>query len=191
MTLSARRVLSRARVSLEFFEWAGRRSFRDAWMECPRGDWLLRLAAALRIDRPVLVRATIACVHPSLARARPGRGPWGRAMKVALAWCDGRATIVEAHRAAHEASTAVGVAQTLTSAAWATDAAWSSTATVDHASWAEVAVSQAAESAASAAPPGSKDEARAAFLLGAAETVRRIIPYDLAAGPARALKLYP
>ncbi len=193
MTLSARRVLSRARVPLEFFEWPGRRSFRSAWMECPRGDWLLHLAAILRIDRRILVRTAVECVRPAMARADPGMESHARTLDVALAWCDGRATAPEVWRATIEAMPSGRLLGSGASAAvaQAADAAWAAASAVEMGTMASVAVAWAAEAVATAAAPWAKDEARAAFLLGAAETVRRIIPFDLVAGPAEALRLTP
>lgn len=41
--------------------------FGRLWSECPRGDWLLAIAARLGVEAPQLARAAAACARLSLA----------------------------------------------------------------------------------------------------------------------------
>lgn len=43
-----------------------RRDFASAWVECPRGDWLLWLATRLGVDRRLVVKAACACARSML-----------------------------------------------------------------------------------------------------------------------------
>ena len=38
-------------------EWVGRRSLARAWAECPRGDWMLWLAARVGVERGIYADA--------------------------------------------------------------------------------------------------------------------------------------
>jgi hypothetical protein len=48
----------------EFRSWAQGRSGndRDAWEQCPAGDWMLWLAASVGVERKSVVRAAVQCV---------------------------------------------------------------------------------------------------------------------------------
>ena len=46
---------------LEYYE--GKSSFEKAWNDCPRGDWMLWIAAMLRIDERTLTRAKALCAN--------------------------------------------------------------------------------------------------------------------------------
>ncbi|MCC6663193.1 MAG: hypothetical protein IT375_05575 [Polyangiaceae bacterium] len=68
------------------------------WQECPRGDWLLSLAARLGVERPRLVRAASAAARTAL-EGLPESEPSPRAaLELAEAWADGQAS-AEACRA--------------------------------------------------------------------------------------------
>ena len=81
-------------------DWMGDRTLAEAWRDCDRADWMLWLAGRL-VPLPVLVRCNVAYVREiALPHVRAGEDrPW-YATEVALAWCDGRATLVEVRAAA-------------------------------------------------------------------------------------------
>jgi hypothetical protein len=45
------------------------RTWESLWRECPRGDWLLGIAARLGVDRVLLVRAALGCARTALDHA--------------------------------------------------------------------------------------------------------------------------
>lgn len=77
--------------------WAG--AYDDdwvrAWRECPRGDWLLGLAARLGVERPKLVLAATAAARTALEPVPPGAELIERALALAEAWARGHASLEE------------------------------------------------------------------------------------------------
>jgi hypothetical protein len=60
--------LTRQGAQHDLVEWARAfgADFARLWAECPRGDWLLALAARLGVPREALLAATCGCVRPAL-----------------------------------------------------------------------------------------------------------------------------
>ena len=87
----------------EGVEWAADK----VWKTCPRGDWMLWLAAEMNIDRKLLVQAACDCAELSLKFVKKGEDRPRKAIKTARLWADGEATIEEVRAAAADASAAV------------------------------------------------------------------------------------
>lgn len=71
------------------------------WSECPRGDWLLGIAARLGVEHVLLVRAAVACakVTSDLAHADARLAqPFSRVLDVADRWARGGAAADEVAR---------------------------------------------------------------------------------------------
>ena len=66
-------------------DWAANMTAREAWETCPRGDWLLWLAARLLIPRVPLLLAACACARPTLV----AEGHPVVAIETAEAWARG------------------------------------------------------------------------------------------------------
>jgi len=106
-------------------EWAG--PFGDdwarAWNECPRGDWLLGIAAKAGVDRARLVSAACACAGEALAYVPDDEPRPGLAIDAAASWVTERgeawrAALVPVQRCADEApDPAVATAATAAAAA--------------------------------------------------------------------------
>jgi len=71
------------------------------WRRCPRGDWLLWLAAEVGVDRKLVVMAACDCAEATAARRRPststerwwqGVDATAECLRVVRAWCARRAT---------------------------------------------------------------------------------------------------
>ena len=77
----------------EALEWVGNRALVTAWTECPRGEWLLWLAAKAGIDRKQLVMAACATAREALQFVPAGENRPRIAIETAEAWCRGEATI--------------------------------------------------------------------------------------------------
>lgn len=121
-------------------DWA--RAFR----ECPRGDWLLGLAARRGVDRRAVVRAACACARLGLAYLPDGDRRPLAAIEAAERYADGNddpAARAEAKRAV-EIAVDVAPDPTVAAAAAAALAAISSVESPDQAAAAAVAVAQAA-----------------------------------------------
>jgi hypothetical protein len=68
----------------------------EAWRVCPRADWLLAMALAAAVDRTLVVHAAHEIASAALARRVPEGPSANRALRLALAWIEGRATSSEA-----------------------------------------------------------------------------------------------
>jgi hypothetical protein len=75
----------------DIVEWA--RPFGEdwerAWNECPRGDWLLAMAARARVDEKRIVLAAAACARQALEHVDPAESRPLRAIETAEAWANG------------------------------------------------------------------------------------------------------
>ena len=40
-----------------------KKSFEDAWNDCPRGDWMLKAARILKIDKSIFKKASLCCAN--------------------------------------------------------------------------------------------------------------------------------
>ena len=84
-----RRLLDAIGTCADGCDWVGERDLRRAWMECPRGDWLLWAADVVGVDHHLSVRAAGRCIRDLvLAHAPPGDPRPRQAVIAALRWAD-------------------------------------------------------------------------------------------------------
>jgi hypothetical protein len=81
-----------------------------AWNECPRGDYLLWIAAKIGVDRKLVVLAACACARLALRHVKPGEDRPLKAIETAEAWTRGEATIEQVQQAAAYAAAAAAYA---------------------------------------------------------------------------------
>ena len=72
--------------------WLGARDMATAWRECPRGDWLLWLAANL-LDRKIVVRVACLCARLALPHVPAGETRPLAAIELAERWASGDETV--------------------------------------------------------------------------------------------------
>jgi hypothetical protein len=199
--------LRRLNACIEAIRWAeSQPDAETAWRRCPRGDWLLWVAARLDIDRKLLVRAACACARTALSHVPAGEERPRIAIETAEAWARGEATLDDVRRAARYASNAAAAAYAATAAAdaahaaTADDAAHAADAAADAAAAYAAAAAAAYADAAAHAAAYADDDAhaaahaaataaadaraaayaarRAASLARSADIVREIIPWE-------------
>jgi len=90
----------------EAVEWVGDRDLKTAWEECARGDWMLWLAARLKVDRKLVALAACDCAETSLNFVLADEGRPAAALRIVRAWCAGEATLDEVKVAAGAAADA-------------------------------------------------------------------------------------
>jgi hypothetical protein len=73
-------------------EWAARyeTDWERAWNECPRGDWLLAVAARQNVERAALVRAACACAELAAEYVPDDEPRPHAALDAAQRWLEGR-----------------------------------------------------------------------------------------------------
>ena len=86
--------------------------WRAAWTGCPRGDWLLAIAARAGVERSLLIEAAADCAHTALEFLRDEPRP-AQAIEAARAHAGGAADVdlrarFDAAEAAAEAAQAAG-----------------------------------------------------------------------------------
>lgn len=168
---------------IDAIKWSKGKSLEEAWRECPRGDWLLWLAAGLRINQKLLVSAACACARTALRNVPEGEDRPRIAIETAEAWTRGEATPSEVQSAAANAALGVAydadVSVSVYAARAASDAAYFA-ARAAYITSADDAADFSAASAALAADAADADDLAA--LKGArkemADIVRSIIPFD-------------
>ena len=101
----------------ESLEWIGDRDLVTAWTECPRGDWLLWLAAKVGIDRRRLVMTACATAREAMQFVPAGEDRPRIAIETAEAWCRGEATIEQVREARRNAADAYAAYAAATAAA--------------------------------------------------------------------------
>lgn len=88
----------------DIVEWA--RSFgtdwERAWNECPRGDWLLAVAARARVAQKPIVLAAAACARQALEHVDPAERRPVDAIETAERWAAGEASAETCRRLALE-----------------------------------------------------------------------------------------
>jgi hypothetical protein len=102
-------VLRAWHVCIDASDWVEARLDRtlaELWAECPRGDWMMWLAAHLGVDRRRVVLAACDVVEPVLAHVPAGEERPRRAIEVARRWARGEATADEVGAAADDAHAA-------------------------------------------------------------------------------------
>ena len=104
-------------------------TFKEAWAECPRGDWMLWIAQRVGVDLRTLTRAKALCALTVRHLMKDERSV--RACEVALKFADGEATREEladaaaaAYAAAYAATDAAADADDAAAAAAYADAAY-------------------------------------------------------------------
>jgi len=161
--------------------------FDAAWKTCPRGDWLLWLAAHVGADRKTIVLAACDCAETALVHIPEGEDRPRLAIETARRWCRGETTIDDVlaasdaayAAAAYAAARAAGVAPDAYAAyayaAYAADAA----AACAYAAYAAAYAGAAAAAAADVAVGGRVESlARSADIARAlieGNTVRRLL----------------
>jgi len=99
------------REAVDWIEAHPGMTFERAWAECPRGDWMLWIAARLGVERKTLVLAACACARLALKFVKPGEERPLRCIETTERWARGEATIVEVCTA-RAAATAAAYAAT-------------------------------------------------------------------------------
>ena len=163
-------------------EWAaGYSTLAEAWTACDRADWLLWYAGRHGdVDRRLLVRAACACARTVLPYVPVGEDRPHRAIELAEAWCNGRATIVEVRTAAYaadaDAAYAANAAAYAAYAAYAAADAAADAAYAAYAAAAYAAYADAANAAYAAAYSANAYAARSKAHLEMCVLVRALIP---------------
>ena len=157
------------REAVDWIEAHPGMTFERAWAECPRGDWMLWIAARLGVERKTLVLAACACARLALKFVKPGEERPLRCIETTARWARGEATIVEVCTA-RAAATAAAYA--------ATPAAYAATAAAYAATAAAYAATPAAYAAADAAHAATDaDAARTSMRIKTAAATRVVIPW--------------
>lgn len=109
----------------EAIRWARKNQSTPAkmWKSCPRGDWMLWLAARVDVDRKQLVMAACACARLVLHLVPAGEDRPRKAIEAAEAWCRGEVSLAKVRRAANAAYAAAACADAAYAAAAAAYAA--------------------------------------------------------------------
>ncbi len=109
-------------------EWAHGKTLHVVWESCDRGDWLLWLAGRMADKkgwptRKQLVLAACACAAHALKYVPKSEERPKKAIQIARAWAEGKATLAEVRNAAYAAS-AASAAYGASAAAYAAYAAY-------------------------------------------------------------------
>ena len=139
-------------------EWSDGKTLREAWETCPRGDWMLWLAARLKVDHRKLTLAKGLCANTVRHLMKDERSL--KAVDVAIAYGRGNATAEELYAAAASAYDAA--AASAYDAYAAADAAYAAAA-------ADAAADDAAAAATDAAADADADAAADAAAAYAAD----------------------
>jgi hypothetical protein len=163
-------------------EWLGERDLATAWAACPRGAWLLWLAARAGVDRRVVVLAACDCAEPAL-RHIPAEEPRpAEALRIARAWARGEATPEEVQRAAYAAACYAASAAYTSAAAYAaaSAAALAADAADSCATYAAYAANAAAcDADAYASTASAAYAASVAFAARSADLVRARVTWEM------------
>ena len=99
-------ILTELGACSEAVTWAGRKTHKQAWETCKRGDWLLWIADRFDVDRKLLVLAACGCARTVLKYVPVGEDRPRIAIETAEAWTRGEAMIDQVRSAADAASAA-------------------------------------------------------------------------------------
>lgn len=157
------------RACPEAVKWASEYpDLPSAWAACPRGDWMLWLAAKAELcTRQQLVLAACECARLSLKYVPADEVRPLRAIETAEAWARGEATLSAVRDAAYAAASAAAY-DASTYAAYAAGGVAAAAAAASAAAYAAYAAASAASASAYAA-----DAARMATLKFCSDIVRR------------------
>lgn len=83
----------KAHLPAELASWLGASGddVASAWRTCPHAHWLIHLAAAVGVDRGLLVHAAADVANAAVAARQPSSERAKSALRTAQAWLDGRA----------------------------------------------------------------------------------------------------
>lgn len=87
--------------SIQWIEEKNIQSLEEAWNICERGDWLLWMAARLKIDKRKLVLCAALYAHTIVQHMEDARSR--DAVRIAFLWGRGKATDVELEKASDDA----------------------------------------------------------------------------------------
>jgi hypothetical protein len=152
-TARARDVLADMGACDEALAWVGERTAAEAWLECPRADWLLWYAARVGVDRRRIVLAACDCARSVLPLVPSGEDRPRLAIEAAERWASSIASDVAYSVAAYSVAAY--------SAAAAYVAAYAAASAASDAYAAALAASAAA--AASASDSASQAQAAQAY----------------------------
>lgn len=93
-------------VSTEWVRSLDDQSPENAWRKCPRGDWLIWIAAELGVDRKLIVQAVCIYARTVLKYVPDGEDRPRVAIETAERWARGEATLDTAITAAYGAKKA-------------------------------------------------------------------------------------
>jgi hypothetical protein len=147
-------------------EWAGKRTWREIWHDCPRGDWLIWLAVKAGVDRRLLILCACACARRALVHVKPGE--------------DRPRLAIEAAELCTKNDTPEN-RQKARAAAYAASAAYAAYASAAYAAASDAAASDAAAYAAASDAAAADDDARVKEQRACADAVRSIIGWDVIA----------
>ncbi len=175
--------LHRLSASRAALEWARTQDCpNDAWNSCPRGDWLLCLAAKLGVEHRVVVLAACACARLALPFTRDDRPLHAILVTEHLVTGDKTVAVQDMRDAAKDCDDAAGdaacfgdlaAANVAYAAMYATIAALPGNTPKTAAGDAAAAVAEAAADAATS--PAEADQARTAMQRACANIVRNKI----------------
>lgn len=113
------KTLSKLGACSEAREWAKGKRLAQSWAECPRGDWMLWLAAKANVDRKVVVLAACACARLALPHVRQGEARPLQAIETAERWArdESGVTLEDVWKASRAAANAAAAAYAAAAAA--------------------------------------------------------------------------
>ncbi|MCA9599889.1 MAG: hypothetical protein KC776_41570 [Myxococcales bacterium] len=152
--------------------------FRAAWDACPRGDWLLGIAARVGVERPRLVAAAASAARTALDCVPADELRPEHAVSVAEAWARGEASEGDVRAAADAVAAAAPPDPAVAAAAMAAHAAALSATDPEAAPLAAV---HAAEAALLGVPDCAMLSALSHAHASAADAVRRHVPFEVVA----------
>jgi hypothetical protein len=163
-----------------FAQWVEARpdsTLDELWDECPRGDWMLWIAARAGCDQRSVVHAACDCAESVLAYIPAGEERPRRAIEVARRWARGEATLDDVRAAGIDANNAAHIdsdTDAAATAAYATAMVATCVVNYDAATAACVVLcaADAAAAAAYAADTASAAAAHASSLSRSAHIVR-------------------
>jgi len=132
----------------EAVTWVGNRGLMTAWRDCPRGDWMLWLAARSGVEHKLLVLAACDCAETALKYVPKGANRPAKCIQVTRDWCAGKATLDDVRKARRDAADAAYAAYAYAAYAAAADAAYADAAYAAYAAAYAYAANAAADAAA-------------------------------------------
>jgi len=132
--MNHKRILESLTACEEAIRWYNDKDSKEAWASCERGDWLLWIAANLRIDRKLIVLAACDCAEQSFYLIPEEEKRPKMAIETARAWARGETSLEKVKVAARAATNATysTYATHATNAAYAAvNAAYSAVDTVN------------------------------------------------------------